>query len=364
MRLSNNIRIFRKERALTQEQLAQALGVTPGAVYKWEAGLSTPDISLIVELADLFDTSVDVLLGYEVKNNKRGAAAARLKDFAHRKDQRGLAEADKLLVRYPNCFEIVYHSADLYWLFGFMGRDQKLLRRSVELMERAGLLLGQNTDPEISELTIDYSIARAYSAMGKDGKAVELFMRNNPRGFNNDFIGYILGTSSEHPDEAVPYLSRALLRCISSLTRVVIGYFHVYFRRGDFPAAAEILHLGLRFFADLKKPNQNNFLDKTSAELYVYLAAAQHRLGEMDGALESLRTAKAAADCFDQSADYSGDSMRFVSAGKPVTAFDDSGATAMECVAHTVEACRDEMLAALWNEVEAQGRGGEHGEKE
>ena len=77
MRLSNNIRIFRKERALTQEQLAQALGVTPGAVYKWEAGLSTPDISLIVELADLFDTSVDVLLGYEVKNNKRSAAAAR-----------------------------------------------------------------------------------------------------------------------------------------------------------------------------------------------------------------------------------------------------------------------------------------------
>ena len=56
--------------------------------------------------------------------------------------------------------------------------------------------------------------------------------------------------------------------------------------------------------------------------------------------------------------------MHFVSAGKPVTAFDDSGATAMECVAHMVEACRDEMLAALWNEVEEQGRGGEHGEKE
>ena len=74
MQLSNNIRAFRKERSLTQEQLAQALGVTAGAVYKWEAGLSTPDISLIMELADLFDTSVDVLLGYEVKNNRRGAA--------------------------------------------------------------------------------------------------------------------------------------------------------------------------------------------------------------------------------------------------------------------------------------------------
>ena len=38
MKLSENIRTFRKGRKLTQEQLAEVLGVTPGAVYKWEAG--------------------------------------------------------------------------------------------------------------------------------------------------------------------------------------------------------------------------------------------------------------------------------------------------------------------------------------
>ena len=42
--LAENIRRFRKERALTQEQLAEALGVTVGAVYKWEAGLSQPEL--------------------------------------------------------------------------------------------------------------------------------------------------------------------------------------------------------------------------------------------------------------------------------------------------------------------------------
>lgn len=150
MQLSSNIRSFRKERGLTQEQLAEALGVTASAVYKWEAGLSTPDINLIIELADLFDTSVDVLLGYEVKDNKRATAVARLKDLAYRRDERGLAEADKLLIRYPNCFEAVYQSADLYGLFGFMRQDRKLLLRSIELMERARLLLGQNTDPELA----------------------------------------------------------------------------------------------------------------------------------------------------------------------------------------------------------------------
>ena len=42
IRLSENIRALRRRHGLTQEQLAEALGMTPGAVYKWEAGLSQP----------------------------------------------------------------------------------------------------------------------------------------------------------------------------------------------------------------------------------------------------------------------------------------------------------------------------------
>ena len=78
IRLSENIRALRRRHGLTQEQLAEALGMTPGAVYKWEAGLSQPELAVIVELADLFDTSVDVLLGYEMKDNRRQTAAVRL----------------------------------------------------------------------------------------------------------------------------------------------------------------------------------------------------------------------------------------------------------------------------------------------
>ncbi len=44
IQLAQNIRTFRKQRALTQEQLAEVLGVTVGAVYKWEAGLSLPEL--------------------------------------------------------------------------------------------------------------------------------------------------------------------------------------------------------------------------------------------------------------------------------------------------------------------------------
>lgn len=351
MELSKNIRAFRKARSLTQEQLAEALGVTPGAVYKWEAGLSTPDVRLIMELADLFDMSVDVLLGYEVKNNKRAAALERLKDFECRKDERGLAEADKFLVRYPNCFEIVHQSAVLYWRFGFMRRDKVLLRRSVELMERAVRLLAQNRDPEITEVSIGFDSAQAYFAMGEYEKAVEIFRQNNPRGSSNDFIGYILSAHCARADEAMPYLSKALLRCVASLYRVAMGYFQAYFARGDFRSAANILHVCLVFFHALEKPGQNSFLVKTSVELYACLAAAQLEMGEPETAKASLRMAKKRAEQFDAAPDYAGASVRFVAAEKPLTAFDDMGDTAMSSIASQVAAFQNETLTALWNGV-------------
>lgn len=54
---------LRKEHELTQEQLANALGITFQAVSKWENGISSPDISALPLLADLFGVSIDELFG-------------------------------------------------------------------------------------------------------------------------------------------------------------------------------------------------------------------------------------------------------------------------------------------------------------
>ena len=66
--IGENIRRLRKQRSLTQENLAEALGVTVGAISKWELGSSSPDVQFIAEMADFFETSIDVLFGYEIQN--------------------------------------------------------------------------------------------------------------------------------------------------------------------------------------------------------------------------------------------------------------------------------------------------------
>ena len=93
IRLSENIRSLRKEHKLTQEQLADALGVTVGAVYKWETGLSMPEIRLLMELADLFEVSVDSLLGYTMKSGNVQNRIERMMSFLAVKDyERAIAE--------------------------------------------------------------------------------------------------------------------------------------------------------------------------------------------------------------------------------------------------------------------------------
>jgi len=54
---------LRKEKRLTQEQIAEILGVSPQAVSRWENSATFPDVTLLPQIAGYFDTTVDELLG-------------------------------------------------------------------------------------------------------------------------------------------------------------------------------------------------------------------------------------------------------------------------------------------------------------
>ena len=59
------IRRLRKERNLTQEELAERLGVTYQAISKWENNMAVPDLDKLIKLSDIFEVSLDELVGRE-----------------------------------------------------------------------------------------------------------------------------------------------------------------------------------------------------------------------------------------------------------------------------------------------------------
>ena len=63
MNIGLKIQELRKQKHITQEELAAELGVTAAAVSKWENGYTLPDILMLTALADFFDVTTDELLG-------------------------------------------------------------------------------------------------------------------------------------------------------------------------------------------------------------------------------------------------------------------------------------------------------------
>ncbi len=351
IRLAERIRTLRKARNLTQEQLAEVLGVTVGAVYKWEAGLSTPELRLIVELADFFDTSVDVLLGYEMKDNRLQATVALLKKCRRTKDRAGLAEAEKALKKYPNSFEIIYHSAVLYRVFAIEEDTAALPQRALELYERARLLLVQNTDPSISEATLCGEMAQVFLALRQPERAVALWKQYNAGGLYNGNLGFTLAADCSRPDEALPFLSEALLNVATALIHVVMGYVNVYLDRKTYTDALEVLQWGISALDGLRDGRQPCFLDKTLGVLMVCLAYAQEKSGDEGAARSSLSRARSLAVQFDAAPNYGITFVRFVAAAEPAAVYDDLGTTALEGLANTVRSLEDDKLTALWREA-------------
>ena len=104
MTIGKRIALLRKEKGLTQEDLANAMGVSPQAVSKWENDQTCPDISALPKLAQLLEVSVDELL-----SGKEALPAVRVLPPAERKDPKDMllritvdsADGDRVRVNLP-----------------------------------------------------------------------------------------------------------------------------------------------------------------------------------------------------------------------------------------------------------------------
>ena len=79
--IGSRIYEYRRQRNITQEQLAEAMNVTSQAVSKWENDISCPDISVLPQLADYFHVSLDLLVRGENPGSVQMLSENQRKDF-------------------------------------------------------------------------------------------------------------------------------------------------------------------------------------------------------------------------------------------------------------------------------------------
>lgn len=116
MQIGQVIRQYRKEKDMTQEEMANRLGVTAPAVNKWENGGSMPDIMLLAPIARLLEISLDTLLSFREELTQE-----EIQDFIYtlntmlREQSFGeaFAYAKEKITQYPNCEPLILEAAVL-----------------------------------------------------------------------------------------------------------------------------------------------------------------------------------------------------------------------------------------------------------
>lgn len=360
IRIAENIRNLRKAHSLTQEQMAEALGVTVGAVYKWEAGLSTPEIKLIMEIADFFEVSVDMLLGYEQQNGNIENRIQRIKQCIIEKDfEEGVIESEKALKKYPNNFDVVYASAIMYMLKFSEDKRKDAVIKSNQLFEKAISLLYQNTEKRINETTILNHMASNYLAVGNTEKGLEILKQNNICNINSSMIGYIYAVQLNKPKEAENYLISSMSEIINQVIRTVSGMAFVYAQAKDETCISVGLWL-MDFFDSLKEDASTiTFLDKFKAILMVQCAVWKTSFGYPEEGKEYITNAYILAKQFDESPVYTMQGVKlFKGMEKEGASFDGIGKTAMEAVENfifskTPDSKAEKQVKEQWEELKS-----------
>ena len=306
-----------------------------------------PELSVLVELASLFGTSVDTLIGYEVPDNALPALLRRLRACrdAHQFDE-GNEVARRLLRCYPNSFEAVYHTAGFYYCQGLTQAENQEMRRAIALYERSLALLSQNTDPEIGEISIRESIASARISLGEEEEGVRELKRHNDNEIYDSLIGITLAYTDQK-DEARRYLFRSYLRLTADLVRISFGFVNTAETWDEQKQVLELFDRVLYFLDGMTEPGRVSFVTKAEALILAVCAHLCVGLGQNAEAETYLRRAWETARRFDAAPDYSATAIHFCCGDPPPAAFDDIGETAMRGVERFIKET-EETAPVLW----------------
>ena len=161
--IGKRIKELRKERNMTQERLADFVGVSFQAVSKWENGIALPDITLVPRLAQIFGVTTDELFAYN-KNEMRSEIeqyVCEARKYIESDHEKGRMILEEALKKYPEN-DILLNN--LLYFLNYSSDPDKTIRIANKLIDRT-------TDYSIRYDALRF-LAYAYHAKGDTESAV------------------------------------------------------------------------------------------------------------------------------------------------------------------------------------------------
>lgn len=170
------IKKLRIQKKYSQEYLAKCLGVTAGAICKWEKGQTNPDFDLITKIADFFDVSVDCLFEFNIVKTNNSRIIEKLKrSVDNRNYEVDLKKVEEYSVRYSSDFDFVLCCAEYAFYYYLDFDDEISCKLAIKFYEN--LLLMSDIKKEKQSKIYD-NLAILYIKSHQSDKAIQLLKDN------------------------------------------------------------------------------------------------------------------------------------------------------------------------------------------
>ena len=282
-KLGENLKKFRTQNNLTQEQLAEVLGVSPQAVSRWELGSTYPDITLLPIIANYFDITTDELFGINGEKLQKEIDSI----LEHKKELHNQGKIIEIIAylrekseQFPNSASIAYELGNALYLELCRNGSKSVdtLKEIVAITERAIRL-----DKGGSYVTFagKHLLCLAYCMAGETDKAYKIAAEEMPSlwASRENLLPNVLNGDEE------TYQRQFNLLTFMDMS---IHNLHHLARKMDTPEKSiELLKKSVAL-ADLLTGDDHKFYNERVFKCYLWIARAYCALNKTQEAMDNL----------------------------------------------------------------------------
>lgn len=314
IKLGENILYLRRKQGLTQEQLAQLLNVSVGAVSKWENGNNRPDIELLPIIADVLQVSIDALMGYE-KAYKNLEIILKQLDKLLLQEEYAEAESVALncLRRYPNDFQLNKILADIYYSQCYSNNANQVnekIHKSIYFYERCIELFASNLKTDVTEESLYIQIA-TLCMLDKNQlqRAVDIIEEYNGSGKYDNLLAnclYFMGEKEKAKKIILHHSVTNQIFCFNDFTTLA----DIFERENELKYSVMFLEAELACFKVFMNEN-GSYADRAYAGQAYIIAKIYIKLGNHEKGKQWIKTAKFYAEKYLKNPSMEISSMQF-----------------------------------------------------
>lgn len=244
MDIGKNIYTLRKQNNITQEQLANAIGVSTPAVSKWETGVSMPDITLLAPIARKLNTTIDNLLSFkeDLSRTEIQNIIDELKEIARKKGfLQAIAKGILYLKQYPNVDPLKLEIAMIPLMMAHTAVDELLQdeEKFQEIMNESTLLLEElaHSKDDMTRMSSLFLLASRYMSQGQLEEAETLLNKIPKQNFDTRHLYPSLYMKQGNEIKTLECTQANMLQDVNNLLIDISGQHGVYLKNKDFNKA-------------------------------------------------------------------------------------------------------------------------------